>query len=567
MKLSFLGERQIEFLRDGHYIRSNETPQDRFNEIVNRIRDYEEEYLEPGLADRMKVWLDKNYINLSTPILGNFGRKKDNNSKTTPLPASCNILTVNDSIDEIWNSDRETAILSKLGAGVGVNFDRVSQAFTKLDEGFYSNIKLDYIERYVDTAKKVSQGSHRRGYVTPFLNIMDKDFYRLMARISRSNPDSKDQLVNNTIGIILPKGFNQLILEDKELQKRYMMVLSERKEVGKVYLMHLDNSNENSSEVYKKLGLDIATTNICTEFVQPLFDDMSSVCVLSALNLVHWDEIKKDESVIRDLFIFLDIVNEEYVRLTEGIEALRKANKGAKLKRDIGAGTLGFHEYLQMKGAAYGSLLSRSINREIYSTMRRVADDTTRELAEKLGPAPLAAEAGIMVRNCSLMMIAPNKSTSFLANATSLGIEPFMSNIFVKRLAKIQYLFKNKHLEKLLEEKGKNTREVWKQIEEDNGSVQGLDFLTQDEKDVFRTFAEISPKDIIDLAADRQKYIDMAQSLNLVIRKNYTMKDVYDIHKYAWDNGIKTLYYAYSSAHAALEKDGEAWDDCISCAD
>lgn len=199
--------------------------------------------------------------------------------------------------------------------------------------------------------------------------------------------------------------------------------------------------------------------------------------------------------------------------------------------------------------------------------MREVGDQTTKELAEKLGPAPLAAKSGMMVRNCSLMMIAPNKSTSFLANSTSAGVEPFMSNIFSKNLAKIQYIFKNKHLEKLLEDKGKNNRDVWKSIEDNNGSVQQLDFLTTEEKNVFRTFSEVSPKDILDLASDRQVFVDMGQSLNLVHRKNYTIKDIYDIHKYAWDKGIKTLYYMYSSAHAVLEKEGESWDTCLSCAD
>jgi ribonucleoside-diphosphate reductase alpha chain len=164
-------------------------------------------------------------------------------------------------------------------------------------------------------------------------------------------------------------------------------------------------------------------------------------------------------------------------------------------------------------------------------------------------------------------MIAPNKSTSFLAKVTSLGIEPFLSNLFVKKLAKIQYVFKNKHLEKILDDLGENTPEVWDSIENNNGSVLHLDFLTEHQKEVFMTFAEISPKDIIDLASDRQKYIDMGQSLNLVFRKNYTLKDIVEIHKYAFENEIKTLYYAYPSAHAALEKDGEAWDTCVSCAD
>lgn len=565
MKLEFLGEAQIEFLREGRYIHKDETPQQRYEDIVAKIREYEQMYQEDGLADRIREWLDKNYIHVSTPVLASFGRKFPA-GKTPSLPASCNIVTCNDSIDEIWGSDREIANLSKGGAGVGIDVTRVVQKDTMLSEGFFSNSKLDYIERFVDTAQKVSQG-HRRGYVTPFIDIEDSDFDELMKRIDKTNPNKYDVLANNTVGVILPLDFDERIKTDKELQRRYMLVLNERVKTGRVYLVHKGNMNINSSEVYSKLGLLISTTNICTEFVQPLFDDMTSVCVLSALNLVHWDVISKNEQIIKDLFIFLDIVNEEYVRLTYNIKGLEKAHKGAYMKRDIGAGTLGFAEYLQIKGCAYGDPVSRAYNKKIYSTMRRVGEETTKLLAERLGSAPLAKEAGLVRRNCSLMMIAPNKSTSFLANATSLGVEPFMSNIYSKNLAKIQYIFKNKHLEKLLEEKGRNTREVWSSIESNNGSVQHLDFLTKDEKNVFKTFSEISPKDIIDLAGDRQVFIDMSQSINLINRKNYTIKDVYDIHKYAWDKGIKTLYYMYSSAHAVLEKEGEPWDTCVSCAD
>lgn len=886
MKLEFLGTAQIEFLKEGKYILENETPQQRYKEIVDRVRDYEKEYKEEGLADRLTEWLDKNYIHLSTPVLSNFGRKTPK-GKTPSLPASCNIVTVNNSIDEIWGSDRELANLSKLGAGVGADFTNVVEKGTLLSEGFYSNSKLDYIERFVDTARKVSQGAcysddteiltnngwvlfsqlkgmpnvkvaqvmddetvefvhpkaffeydvneelvlfkdsknidllvtknhsmvykkekksiingkyfrevrpefyskradecplhrdvkylhsakskkgeglswferlliafqadgskvkrcknairfrfskqrkyerliwilnelgydytysfyekdkthniyinvgeslpktfdwvtlegksqdwcndfleevslwdsssykhgfkytstvkinadkiqgicaisgnksslklernttgspkksdifvvyvsygnyfgvekiekefiqyegkvycvevptnrlvvrrngrtvvcgnSRRGYCTPFIGLMDNDFDELMKRIDKTNPNANDVLVNNTVGIILPKGFDDLVKTDKEVQRRYLLALSAKKKSGKVYFAHIDNMNQNSSDVYKALGIDIETTNICTEFLQPKFKDMTSVCVLSALNLVHWDIIKNNHTIIRDLFVFLDIVNEEYVRLSENILPLRKAHLAAKNKRDIGAGTLGFHEYLQQKGAAFGDVLSHGLNKQIYSTIRKVAEATTKELAEKLGAAPLAKEANIMKRNCSLIMIAPNKSTSFLANATSLGIEPFISNIYPKKLAKIQYIFKNKNLEKVLDAYNKNDRDTWKSIEENNGSVQHLDFLTDKEKDIFKTFSEISPKDIIDLASERQKYIDMGQSLNLMFRKNYTMKDIYDIHKYAWEKGIKTTYYGYASAHASLEKDGEAWNEgCVSCAD
>lgn len=565
MELSFIKQEQLEFLREGKYILDNETPQQRFEEIVEGIRRYEASYSE-GLADRLKVWLDKNYITLSTPALTNFGRKHKGRN-TIPLPASCNIVTVNDSIQDIYYSFGEIAMLSKLGAGVGTDFQNVCDKGTELSEGFYSNSKLDWIEDGVRTAQKVSQGASRRGYNTPFINIDDPDFEGLMKRIDKTNPDKNDPLINNTIGIILPTGFDSRIKTDKVLQGRYLKVLQARMKTGKIYLLHEDNCNKNSSPVYKALGMSVKTTNICTEFLQPLFEDMTSVCVISALNLVHWDEIKKNPQIIKDAIMMLDIFNEEYIRLTEGVPFLEKARKGAMEKRDIGLGTLGYAEYLQMNMCAYGDAMSVLLTEQIYSTIRKYAEEATLEMAEKLGPAPICKKAGLNRRNASLMMIAPNKSSSFINGATSLGIEPFMSNIFLKTLAKIQETYKNPHLEKLLEEKGKNTTEVWRSIEENNGSVQHLDFLDKEEKDVFKTFTEISPKDIIYLAGIRQKYIDMGQSLNLVVRKNYTLQDMVEIHKYAWEQGIKTLYYAYPSAHAALEKEGEKWDTCSSCAD
>ena len=566
MKLEFLKEEQIEFLREGQYIKENETPQQRFGEIVEKVREYEHMYSE-GLADRIAHMLDKNIFSLSTPALANFGRKFDENAKSHELPASCYIVTVGNSISEIYHSIGQTAMASKLGGGVGSDYQLVVQKGTKLEEGFYSNSKLDWIEESVRTAQKVSQGAVRRGYNTPFISILDEDFYGLMERIDKTNPDKNDPLINNTIGVILPAGFRDEITTNAEYKKRYLMVLKARQKTGKVYMLDVNNANENSSPVYKKLNLSVQTTNICTEFLQPLFTDMTSVCVIGALNLVHWNIIKENPQMVKDAFMFLDIMNEEYIKLTEGVPFMEKARKSAMEKRDIGLGALGFHELLQSEGLAYGDVGSRILNKAIFKFIRDLGEEYTKEIGAKLGSPLICEMAGMIRRNASLMMIAPNKSTSFISGATSGGFEPFMSNFFMKTLAKKQYVFKNKHLVNLLETLGKNSTDVWESIMQNNGSVQHLDFLSAEQKSVFLTFAEISPKDIIDLAADRQVYIDMGQSLNLVFRKNYTLQDIYDIHKYAWDKGIKTLYYGYTSAHAALEKEGKSWDTCVSCAD
>lgn len=566
MQLEFLKEPQIEFLREGFYIEPNETPQQRFQEIVDKVREYEAMYSE-GLAERIKYMIDKNILSLSTPAIANFGRKKKQGQNTLPLPASCYIITVDDSIVEIYDSLGQVAVASKLGGGVGSDFQLVCQSGTELDEGFFSNSKLDWIEDTVRTAQKVSQGAKRRGYNTPFIDIEDKDFDELLRRVDKTNSDKNDPLVNNTVGIILPEGFRDKLNTDKEAQRRYLVVLKARKSTGKIYMLDVVNSNKNCSPVYKKLGLKLRATNICTEFIQPLFPDLTSVCVISALNAVHWDTIKENPQMIKDAFMFLDIMNEEYIKLSKGIRFLEKARKSAIEKRDIGLGLLGLAELFQIKGFAYGDMYSRKLNKEIFSTIRKYGEEVTFEMGEKLGSPKYCEMAGMTRRNTSLMMSAPNKSTSFISGATSGGFEPFMSNIFLKSLAKIQYVFKNKHLETELEALGKNTMAVWDDIQNNNGSVQHLDFLDEYTKNVFKTFSEISPKDIIDLASDRQEFIDMGQSLNLIFRKNYTLQDIYEIHKYAWDKDIKTLYYGYTSAHAALEKDGKNWDNCASCAD
>jgi ribonucleoside-diphosphate reductase alpha chain len=559
------GVEQIEFLKTKSYLKKGETLEDRINDIYNVVKKHEHKYSE-GLADRIKDMIERQILSPSTPQWANIGRPARANS--TDLPCSCNIITVPDSIAGIYYSIGETAMLSKLGAGVGSDFSGVSDKGTYLDEGFYSNSKLDWIEDLVRASQKVSQGATRRGYSVPFISIDDSEFYDLLKRVHKTNSDKKDPFVDNNVGIILPKGFRERIAnKDIEARKRFLYVLQLRQADGKIYLLDVENCNKNQSPVYEKLGHLVSATNICTEAITPKYNDKTFACVLSSMNLVHWDIIKENPQMIKDAFMFLDITVEEYIELTEGVAFLEKARRSAIEKRDIGLGTLGFHEYIQSKGCAYGDIESMRLNKEIYSTIRKYGEEITAEMGENLGSPKMCEDAGMIRRNVSLMMIAPNKSTSFICGNTSLGIEPFRSNYFVKALAGIQSVYKNKELEKILVDKGKNTTETWESIMNNIGSVQHLDFLSDEEKMIFRTASEISPKDIIMLAAGRQKYIDMGQSINLFNRPNYTIQDIYNIHMFAFENDIKTLYYFYPQAHAAFEQQGEQWDACAACSD
>lgn len=557
-------KKQIEFLERKHYLAEGESLESRIEDITAIVRKYEKDYSE-GLGDRIKGYIEKQIFIPSTPQWTNLGRKKESGS--SPLPASCYILGVQNSIQGIYYALGESAIMSKLGGGVGADYTKIYDKGTKLNEGFYSNSKLDWAEDIARAGQKVSQGAQRRGYVVPFISIKDAEFYDLLTRAEKKNPDKNDPFVDNNVGVILPFGFWEEIQKDQELQKRFLHLIQVRQSSGKIYIIDETNCDKNKSPVYEKLGHIPSSSNICTEALSPYYPDKSFVCVLSSLNLKYWDIIKENPQIIKDAFMFLDINVSEYIKLTEGVQFLEKARRSAIEKRDIGLGTLGFHELLQSKNMSFGGIESRILNKEVYSTIRKYGELYAAEIGQKLGCPKLCQGAGMIRRNVSLMMIAPNKSTSFIAGETSLGIEPFMSLYFVKALAGIKTTYKNPYFKKLLQEKGKDTNEVWDIVLRDLGSAQSLDFLSQEEKDVFKTAGEISPKDMIDLAADRQVFIDMSQSLNLWNRPNYTLQDVYDIHKYAFSRGIKTLYYFYPQAHAAIEKNGEKWDTCASCAD
>jgi len=558
------GKEQLEFLNKKNYL-NGKTLHERIDEICEVVRNYESQYSE-GLAERIKGYIHAQILSPSTPQWSNLGKKKDKG--TTPLPASCYIVNPTNSIQGIYYSIGETAMMSKLGGGVGADFTSLADKGTLVEEGFYTNSKLDWLEDLVSAGQKVSQGSQRRGYSVPFISIDDPEFYDLLNRRKKTNPNQFDPLVGNNIGIKLPIGFWKRIKDgDKEVQKRFLTCLSIRESDGSVYLLDVENCNKNQSPVYEILNHTVESTNICCEITCPKYEDKSFVCVICSLNLVYWDIIKQNPQIIKDAMMFLDINVSEFIRLTEGVPFMEKARRSAIEKRDIGLGTLGFHEYLQSKDAAFGDIKSRRINKEVFSTIRKYADEYAVEFGEKLGSPALCEEAKLVRRNVSLMMVAPNKSSSAICGMTSLGIEPFFSNYFVKSLAGIQTTVKNKRLKEILIDKGQDTTEVWDSILNNLGSVQHLDFLSKEEKSLFKTGSEISPKDIIDLAADRQVYIDMAQSINLFNRPNYTKVDIYNIHKYAFEKGLKTLYYYYPQAHAAIEKNGASWDVCESCAD
>ena len=321
-----------------------------------------------------------------------------------------------------------------------------------------------------------------------------------------------------------------------------------------------DNANKQAPKVYKDKELKIHHSNLCTEIMLSNGPEESFVCDLSSLNFEKWDEWKETDAV-ETLVYFLDSVMTEFINKTEKMKFMTHPRNFAINQRALGIGSLGWHTYLQSKMIAFESMEAKLLNTQIWKFIRTKADKASEDLAKEYGEAPLLKGYGR--RNVTTLAVAPTTSSSFILGQASPSVEPLNSNYFVKDLAKGKFTYKNPYLEALLKNKDKNTDNTWKSILVKGGSVQHLDFLTQEEKDVFKTFGEISQKEIVIQAAARQKYIDQGQSLNLMIPPNTKPKDVNDLLIFAWENGIKSLYYQ-RSANPAQEL-ARSILSCASC--
>jgi ribonucleoside-diphosphate reductase alpha chain len=331
---------------------------------------------------------------------------------------------------------------------------------------------------------------------------------------------------------------------DKDKRKLWGSVIKKRFESGYPYIFFTDNANNQAPQMYKDKGLKINASNLCTEIFLSTSDDESFVCDLSSLNLEKWDEIAETDAV-ETLVYFLDAVMSEFIEKTDGVKFMEAPRKFAVNQRALGVGILGWHSLLQSKMVSFESMEAKMMNNEIWHSIREKADKATAELASKFGEPPMLE--GYNRRNSTTLAVAPTTSSSFILGQVSPSIEPLNSNYFVKDLAKGKFTYKNPYLEKLLKEKGKNDQETWKDILTHGGSVQHLDFLTKEERDVFKTFGEISQKEIVIQAAQRQKHIDQGQSLNLMIPPTAKPKEVNELLIFAWEQGIKSLYYQRSA--------------------
>lgn len=525
----WLNKDSRKFLSRG-YLLENETAEQRISDIAKTAEDY---LNLKGFAEKFETYMYKGFYSLSSPIWANFGRKRG-------LPISCFGSYVDDDMDDILYKISEVGTMSKAGGGTSGYFGAIRPRGAPIGSGGESTGVHHQLTVFESLTDYISQGNVRRGSFAAYLPIDHKDIEEFL-NIRKDG----DTIQNLSIGVCVGDDWlRSMVNGDKEKRRIWGLVIKKRFESGYPYIFFTDNANRQAPKVYKDKGLKIYHSNLCTEIMLSNGKDESFVCDLSSLNFEKYDEWKETDAV-ETLVYFLDSVMTEFINKTEKMVFMANPRRFAINQRALGIGALGWHTYLQSRMISFESLEAKLLNTEIWRFVRRKADEATEQMAKEYGEPPLLVGYGR--RNVTTLAVAPTTSSSFILGQASPSVEPLNSNYFTKDLAKGKFTYKNPYLENLLEKKEKNTETVWKSILVKGGSVQHLDFLSEDEKNVFKTFGEISQKEIVIQAATRQKFIDQGQSLNLMIPPDTKPKDVNELILYAWDMGIKTLYYQRSA--------------------
>ncbi|BAO54440.1 ribonucleoside-diphosphate reductase subunit alpha [Nonlabens marinus] len=552
----WLNENSRNFLEAG-YLTPGATPESRMREIAERA----EEILQiPGYADKFYGYMSEGFYSLASPVWSNFGKRRG-------LPISCFGSHIDDDIGNILYSQSEVGMMSKLGGGTSGYFGKIRHRGAAIKNNGEASGAVHIMRLFESMVDVVSQGSVRRGRFSPYLPVEHPDIEEFLEIGTEGNP-----IQELTHGVtVTNEWMEQMIAGDEKKRTIWARVLQSRGEMGYPYIFFTDNANDNAADVYQDKKMPIYASNLCTEIMLPSSDEYSFVCVLSSINLLHYDKWK-DTDAVETMVYFLDAVITEFLDKLEAYRDsdklddrqtflfMERAYKFAKDNRSLGLGALGWHSLLQSKKLAFNSQEAFNLNSEIFKALKDKSYKASEELAQKFGEPELLKGYGR--RNATLNAIAPTTSSAFILGQVSQGIEPIWSNIYVKDIAKIKTTIKNPYLEELLEEKGMNTQEVWHDIRNYDGSVQHLDFLTENEKAVFKTYSELDQMDIIYQAANRQNHIDQGQSVNIIVHPDMATKDVNKIHITAWKLGLKSLYYQHSMNAAQKFKQKK---ECVSC--
>ena len=497
----------------------------------------------------------KNWLCPASPVLSNLGTSRG-------LPISCNSIHAGDSVSSIFEKSHELAMLSKNGAGVGIYLGDIRGRGAPIKGNGKSEGIIPWAKVFDTTTASVSQGATRRGASAIYLPIEHLDIEEFI-NLRRPTGDVNRRCLNLNHGICISDDWMKSLIDgDKEKRRIWQSVLTARMETGEPYLFFTDAVNRQNPDCYRANSLSVKTSNICTEIFLHTDPEHSFVCCLSSLNLMKWEEWK-DSDLPQVATRFLDAVLSEYINKAVGTPGLQCSVRSAIKGRAIGIGVLGWHSLLQSKNLPFDSFDSMALNAAIFRTIRRGAEEETAKLAQELGEPEWCK--GFGRRNTHLLAVAPTVSNSTISGGYSAGIEPLAANVFAFKSAKGTFIRKNPALEAVLEELGRNTPDIWKQINEQSGSIQGLSFLDKHTKEVFLTAREINQHAIVRQAGQRQRWIDQGQSVNLFFGVNSDPKYIHEVHLEAWKQGLKTLYYLRAEGVLRGDLASRSPDECTAC--
>jgi ribonucleoside-diphosphate reductase alpha chain len=488
----------------------------------------------PELKDSFKEMIERGWMSLSSPIWANMGTERG-------LPISCFNVHIPDNIEGITHKLGEVIMQTKLGGGTSAYFGSLRERGSAVTDNGKSSGAVSFMRLFDTVMDTISQGGVRRGAFAAYMDIDHGDIEEFLSIKDIGHP-----IQNLFYGVCVPDYWMQDMI-DGDMQKReiWAKVLASRQQKGLPYIFFTDNVNRNKPQVYKDANLTINASNLCSEIMLPSTEDEAFICCLASMNLELYDEWK-DTNAVKLAVFFLDAVLQEFIQKTEGNHYLASANKFAKRHRALGLGVLGWHSYLQKNMIPWEGMRAKQLTTMIFKDIQEKAVKASKDLAWIYGEPELLK--GYDRRNTTLLAIAPTTSSSAILGQTSPGIEPFSSNYYKAGLSKGNFMRKNKYLKELLVQKGIDNEDTWRSIMLNHGSVQHLKELNENEKEVFKTFKEISQLEIIQQAAIRQKYVDQSQSLNLNIPAELPVKEVNKLLIEAWKLGIKTLYYQRSQS-------------------
>lgn len=578
-KDKLLTEFSLKTLEDRYLVGDEKSPQEGFARAAQAFAD------DDAHAQRLYDYASNLWFMFATPVLSNGGTQRG-------LPISCFLNYVEDSREGITGHYTENAYLSSFGGGIGGSWSDVRSQGTRTSKGSESTGVMPFVKVVDSEMLAFSQGVTRRGSYAAYLHMSHPEVEEFLDMRKPTGGDTNRKCLNLHHGVVIPDKFMEIIhkatkepgFDDSwelidphsgEVKKvvsartLWVKLLQNRMETGEPYLMFEDAVQVDLPDFQKRKGLQVNHSNLCSEITLATDEERTAVCCLSSVNLEYYDEWKKVPAFIPDLIRMLDNVLESFIQ--NAPPQLKRAQFSAMRERSLGLGAMGFHAYLQKNGIPFESPIASAINYEMFDSIKSQAQNTTEELAVERGACP--DDDSCSVRNAHLLAIAPNASSSIICGNTSPSIEPYRANAYTQKTKSGSYLQKNKFLEAVLETYGQNTDNTWKSIVTNKGSVQHLEFLSEEEREVFKTAVEINQSWVIEHASQRQPFICQSQSVNLFFPPDVNKGELHNVHMLAWAKNMKTLYYLRSEAISRADNVSNKikreiifeQQDCLSC--